>query len=122
VDGTMALLYETSILGMAVKVFSDRIEYKAGIGSGVEVIPISQIVSIKLGSWIVNRMTIETSGGREYVIVTSKKKEVADAICRAQDALRTSSVDSASISIADELSKLAVLQNQGILTDREFEL
>ncbi len=75
----MTLLYETSILGLAVKVFSDRVEYKTGLGGALEVIPIAQIASIKLGSFLVNRLTIETTGGREYVVTTGNKKEVAAA-------------------------------------------
>src|SRR5260221_970284 len=77
---TMGLLYETSILGMSVRVFSDRVEYKTGFVGAVESIPINQIASIKLGSFLLNRLVIETTGGREYVITTGKKKEVAAAV------------------------------------------
>jgi len=70
----MALVYETSTLGISVRVVSDRVEYKAGFASPVQSIPINQITSIKLGS-ILSRIVIKTTGGREYAIVTGKKRD-----------------------------------------------
>jgi hypothetical protein len=119
----MALIYETRILGMSVKVFSDRVEYKPGLGSGVQLIPVNQIASIKLSQWLVNRLVIETTGGREYVITTGKKKEVAEAIHQAQTALLSQPQHQVSAnSVADEIAKLAKLRDQGVLSNREFEL
>jgi hypothetical protein len=118
----MTLIYETKLLGMSVRVFSDRVEYKPGLGSGVQIISVNQIASIKLGQWLVNRLVIETTGGREYVITTSKKKEVAEAIHQAQSALRSQSLHQVSAnSVADEIAKLAKLRDQGVLSNQEFE-
>jgi hypothetical protein len=117
----MGLIFETRTLGISVKVFSERLEYKRGLGAGVDSIPIAQIASIKLGSWLINRLTIETTGGREYAIVTNKKQAVADAIHQAQIALQSIS-SMQQISVADEIVKLAQLRDQGILSPQDFEL
>lgn len=117
----MALAYETSTLGISVRVFSDRVEYKAGFASPVQSIPINQITSIKLGS-ILSRIVIKTTGGREYAIVTGKKRETADAIYRAQAALRSApGVAFVPPAVADELTKLARLLEQGLLSRPEFD-
>lgn len=115
---TVGVLYETSnAIGISVKVFPDRVEYRV-LGQ-VEVIPISQIASIRPASIFLNKVTIETSGGREYVLATGKKKEVVEAISRAQMAFRTPAAQPP-ISVADELEKLARLRAQGVLSDEEF--
>ena len=117
----MGLLYETSILGFSVRVFSDRVEYTTGFGGAVESIPINQIASIKLGNFLLNRIVIETTGGREYEINTGKKKEVAAAIYQAQAGGRYSSSPASVGSVADELTKLVQLRDQGALSPAEFE-
>ena len=119
----MTLLYETSLLGFSIKVFSNHIEYKAGLGGAIEMIPIAQIAGVKVGSFLVNRLTIETTGGREYVVPTGKKKEIATAIYQAQAALRSGTPVAAAHggSVADELAKLAKLRVDGVLTPEEFE-
>jgi hypothetical protein len=81
------VVYETKSLGIVVRVYSDRLEYTPGFLSSPQSIPIAQIASIKQATWT-NRLIIETSGGREYTIVTSKKREVEDAIYQAQAMMR----------------------------------
>ncbi len=89
----MALIYETGFLGMSIRVFSDHVEYKPGLASGVDWIPINQIASVKVGSWLINRMVIETTGGRDFVITTGKKKQIAAAIYQATSDDSCHSVD-----------------------------
>jgi hypothetical protein len=112
-------LYATSSFGLSVRVFSDRVEYKKPLG--LDIIPVSQIASVGVGSFLLNRLVIETTGGRKYVIATSRKKEVAEAIYRAQASLHAPSRTAPIASVADELTKLARLREQGILSNEEFE-
>jgi hypothetical protein len=116
----MQLVFETTMLGIAVRVYSDRVEYKNFIGP-LESIPINQIASIKLGGSLVNRIVIETTCGHRYAIATAKKQELANAIYQAQAAFRTRIASPTTAGVADELSKLARLRDQGMLSPTEFE-
>src|SRR6476646_7214515 len=121
----MGLIYETRMWGGNwIKVFSDRVECKPAWLNGIETIPLDQIASIKVGNWAANRIIIETTGGREYVMLTNKKKEVADELYQAQAAFRSlpRRHHVAVTSVADEMAKLAQLRNQGVLSNEEFEL
>ncbi len=111
-------LYKTNYLGFWIKVFPNRVEFKAG--AGTQNIPINQIASIQLGMIGYMQIIIETAGGKKYKIPCLKKKEVKEAIYKAQDAL-LSGQNSTSGSISDELVKLAQLKEQGILSEQEFE-
>jgi hypothetical protein len=118
----MLLIHEVVVMGAWVKVFSDRVEYKPGWLNGIEIIPVSQIASIKLGNWYIRNLTIETTGGRAYVVLTRKKQAIADAIYRAQAALQNRSLSPpVAYGIADEIAKFAGLRDQGILSNQEFE-
>lgn len=107
-------MYETSYMGFWIKVFPNRVEFKAG--AGTQNVPITQIASIQLGMLGLMQIIIETTGGKKYKIPTHKKKEVKEAIYKAQEQLENQQG-----SIADELTKLAELKNQGILSQEEFE-
>lgn len=76
-------LYETSYVGFWIKVFSSRIEFKAGVGT--QSIPINQIASIQLGMMGVWKIILETTGGKKYKIPCHKKNEVKEAIYKAQE-------------------------------------
>jgi hypothetical protein len=117
-DPTPAI-YETSILGISIKVYPDRVEYRDSFMSPAQSIPIDQIASIRPAD-ILNKLRLETTGGREIVLVTGRKKEVADAIFKAKS-MRSQGPHSGGVSVADELEKLVRLRNQGVLTDAEFE-
>lgn len=111
-------IYETNYLGYWIKVFPNRIVFKLLIGENS--IPINDIASIQLGMMGLWQITIETTGGKKYKIPCHKKKEVQNAIYQAQEMLNNSRGDS-NTSVADELTKLAQLKNQGLLSDKEFE-
>ncbi len=68
------------------------------------------------------QIIIETSGGIKYKIPTNKKKEVKEAIYKAQEAIMNVKSDNSNTSIADELAKLAKLKESGILTEKEFQI
>ncbi|MCL6591936.1 MAG: SHOCT domain-containing protein [Firmicutes bacterium] len=110
--------FETNYMGFWIKVFPTRVEFKAGAGS--QNIPINQVASIQIGMMGLMQIIIESTGGQKYTIPTSKKKEVKDAIYAAQEAFNASQ-GSSNVSIADELTKLAQLKDQGILSESEFE-
>ena len=111
-------IFETHYLGFWIKVYPTRVEFKSG--AGTQNIPINQVASIQLGMMGFMQIIIETSGGKKYKIPTNKKKEVKDAIYKAQEAI--TNIKSNNISIADEISKLAELKEKGILTEEEFQI
>ena len=111
-------LYETNYMGFWIKVFPNRVEFKDGAGS--KNIPISQIASIQLGMIGLMQVVVETTGGEKYKIPSHKKKEVKEAIYHAQEVLVARQSNNSST--ADELSKLAQLKDQGILSEKEFEV
>ncbi len=113
------IIYKTSLGGFWLKVFPNRVEFKAGAGS--EAIPINQIASVHLGMPGHWQIIIETTGGKKYKIASNKKKEVRDSIYQAQAMFnRTQNVSN--VSVADELTKLVQLKSQGILSEQEFEV
>lgn len=82
------VLYSAKLPGHVIKVFADRVEYKHGLGGAIDTIPIDQIASVR-PAVLASALTIETTGGFRREMVTLKKKELADAIARAQAALRS---------------------------------
>lgn len=78
-------IYETNYIGAWIKVFPNRVEFKAG--AGTQNIPINQVASIQLGMMGYMQIVIETTGGIKYKIPCHKKKEVKNAIYQAQEAL-----------------------------------
>lgn len=112
-------LFETNYLGSWIKVYSNRIVFK--MLAGENSIPITEVSSIQLGMMGYMQITIETTGGKKYKIPCIKKKEVKNAIYQAQEAFNPSSNNSSSnVSIADELTKLTQLKEQGVLSEQEF--
>lgn len=111
------LLYQTSYMGFWIKVYPDRVDFKAGAGS--ESIPINQIASVHQAMMGIMKVTIETTGGKKYNVPTSKKKEVHRAIYDAKS--KAGGSKNVSLSDADELSKLNDLKEKGILTQEEFD-
>jgi len=109
-------LYETNYMGFWIKVYPNRVEFKAGAGS--QNVPINQVASIQLGMMGYMQITIETTGGKKYKIPCHKKNEVKEAIYNAQNSVGQGS---SNLSTADELTKLVQLKNDGILTDEEFQ-
>ena len=81
------MLFSAKMPLHAIKVFADRIEYKHGLGGALDTIPLDQIASVR-PAVLASALTIETTGGFRREMVTVKKKELADAIARAQAALR----------------------------------
>lgn len=90
--------------------------------AGTQNVPINQVASIQLGMMGYMQIIIETSGGIKYKIPTNKKKEVKEAIYKAQEAIMNVKSDNSNTSIADELAKLAKLKESGILTEKEFQI
>ena len=110
-------IFSTSYLGFWIKVFPNRVEFKAGVGQ--QSIPINQIASVQLGMMGLWEIVLETTGGKKYKIPTHKKKEVQKAIYDAQS--NTTTENTHQPSIADELTKLHALKEKGIITNEEFE-
>lgn len=76
------LIYKTNYLGSWIKVYPDRVDFRASAGR--QSVPISQIASIKQSVIGFMRITIETTGGKKYKIPTLHKQAVQDAIYKAQ--------------------------------------
>lgn len=114
-------IYESNLLGNSVKVFVDRVEY--GILFNKHSIPVSQIASVYLGMttgiFLEPSVVIETTGGKKIKIPTFKRKELQDAIYKAQGMINSSQGQNQSI--ADELTKLHNLKEKGIISEEEFE-
>lgn len=110
-------LFETSYVGFWIKVFSNRVSFKAGVGS--QSIPINQIASVELAMMGIWKITLETTGGKKYAIPTHKKKEVQQAIYEAQS--HFSGNGKASGDVSDEIVKLNDLKEKGILSQEEFD-
>ena len=120
-------IFKTNYLSSKIKVYKDRVEYSQGIGLGGISIPISQVASVELGFLGFMCVYIETTGGKKYMMATFKKKEVRDAIHKAQS-LNNSNYKSNTYDekksherVADELIKLNELKEKGMITDLEFE-
>lgn len=115
----MEPLYETNYLGSSIKVYPRRVVFK--ILAGENSIPIDQISSVQLGMMGLWKITIETTGGKKYDIPCCNKKEVKEAIYKAQEVLDNASHNDNNTSVADELTKLSNLKEQGVLSEQEFE-
>jgi len=111
-------LYKTSFGGFWIRVYSNRVDFKAGAGS--ESVPINQIASVHLAVIGIMKITLETTGGKKYNIPTHKKKEVQQAIYQAQARLTKNS--SQKPTNTDELIKLNELREKGIISQDEFDL
>lgn len=117
---TIEPIYESNSMGFEVKVFWNRLEFKTFAGS--ETVPINQIAGVQLGMMGYWQVIVETTGGRKIKIPTHKKKELREAIYKAQEMFHHSqgSVNNGG-SVAEELSKLHDLKEKGILSEEEFE-
>lgn len=111
-------LYETNYLGFWIKVFSNRVEFKSGAGS--ESVPINQIASVHTGMIGMMKIILETTGGKRYSIPTFKKKEVQQAIYKAQST-HIDDDNGNPATTADEITRLFELKEKGILSCEEFE-
>jgi hypothetical protein len=60
----MEPIYQTSIMGLKITVFPERIVYKKGYFGKEINIPAKQIASVVSG--ITGKVTIETAGGKKY--------------------------------------------------------
>jgi hypothetical protein len=118
--GNLKPIYETNYLGYWIKVYPTRVIFKLLVGENS--IPVNEISSIQLGMMGVWQITLETTGGKKYKIPCCKKKEVRDAIYRAQEEFVSQPGNSNNnASVADELTKLSQLKEKGILSEKEFE-
>lgn len=111
-------LFETNYMGFWIKVFPTRVDFKSGVGT--QSIPLSQIASIQLGMLGYMQIILETTGGKKYKIPCMKKKEVKEAIYKAQEMAQQNNSTTSSSGVADELIKLNELKNQGVLSEEEF--
>jgi len=105
-------------VGFWIKVYPNRVDFKAGVGS--QSIPINQIASVQLPMMGIWKIILETTGGKKYAIPTSKKKEVQQAILDAQSKF-SGNGNNSKASDADEIMKLNDLKEKGIITEAEFE-
>lgn len=104
-------------MGFWIKIYPNRIDFKAGVGS--QSIPINQIASVQLGMMGIMQIILETTGGKKYSIPTNHKKEVQAAIYDAQ--ARSTQNNNFPTSAADEIAKLNDLKEKGIITQEEFD-
>ena len=113
--------YSSNYMGFWIRIYPNRIEFKAGIGS--QSIPLAQIASVQLAMPLVMQITLETTGGQKYKIPTNHKKEVQQAIYDAQARfLNPGNVSPApSTNVADEIAKLHDLMQRGIISQADFE-
>jgi hypothetical protein len=114
----MKPIFETNYLGFWIKVFPSRVDFKSGPGE--QSIPINQISSVQLGMVGYMQIVLETAGGKKYRIPCLKKKEVQEAIYKAQE-LFSKPQTQPSEGVADELLKLSKLKKQGVISDKEFQ-
>jgi len=110
-------LYKTSHLYYWLNVYKNRVELKVGLG--VQNIPLNQIASVQFSA-VRGKVTIETTGGKKYDMLTLKGKEVQEAILNAQANFSNTS-GSSNISSTDEVTKLHDLKEKGIITQEEFD-
>lgn len=76
-------IFETSFLGTRAKVFSDKVTYKVFFGAE-RIIPIKQISSVQVSMPGVQRVIVETTGGKRYKMVINllDKEKFRDAILK----------------------------------------
>ena len=120
-DDTQKPIYKTNTVGSWIKIYSDKVVFNESLKMfgflGSTTVPLNQIASVKT-NLLLNKITLETTGGKHYDIVTHKKKEVQKAIYDAQAKLGTSQDN---FSVADEIVKLNDLQEKGVISKKEFE-
>ena len=113
-------VYETKYMGAKVQVFESKLVCNFMVQHFT--IPLSQIASIEMGMPGFALVYIETTGGKKYTVpvnpFSGKKKALQEAIYKARDLNKRVEVNSS----ADELEKLALLKDKGIITSEEFEL
>lgn len=112
-------LYQTSYVGFYIRVYPNRIEFKAGAGG--QSMPLGQIASVQVGPPLFAQIVLETTGGQKYTIPTKHKKEVKQAIYDAQSRFLNPQSASPAPSAADEISKLYDLMQRGAISHEEFE-
>lgn len=112
-------LYATSYMGFFIRIYPNRIEFKAGVGS--QSVPLGQIASVQVGPPLFAQIVIETTGGQKYTIPTKHKKEVKQAIYDAQSRFLNPGSASSAPSAADEIAKLYDLMQRGAISQEEFE-
>ncbi|MCX6782559.1 MAG: SHOCT domain-containing protein [Candidatus Levybacteria bacterium] len=110
-------LYKASYLYYWLNVYQNHIELKVGLGA--QSIPLSSIASVQFSA-IKGKITIETTGGKKYDMLTLKGKEVQEAILNAQANFSGAS-GSSNVSSTDEIAKLHDLKEKGIITQEEFD-
>ena len=79
----MNLIYEEpQSIGGVLKIYQDRIIYKAGYLNPKQTILIKHIVSVSLAS-LMPQVILETAGSQKFVIITSNKEKVQEIILNA---------------------------------------
>jgi hypothetical protein len=118
--------YSSSYMGFWIRIYSNRIEFKAGLGT--QSVPLAQVASVQVARMLVHQITIETTGGQKYGIPTNRKKEVQQAIYQAQSQFLNPGPynpgyppPAPSPSVADEITKLHDLMQRGIISQEDFE-
>lgn len=111
-------LFESKHMGLSTKVYKNRVDMKS-VGQQ-ESVPLSQIASVQLGSVGQRTVIIETSGGKKYSAFAKDKKAMRQAIVDAIEGSK-SQANTPAASDADELTKLATLKEQGVLSQEEFD-
>jgi len=77
-------IFESSYLGFKTSVYKNRVEFKS-LGIETKIIPIDKIASITLPMWGVMKITLVAVSGERIDIPTRKKKELRDAVYKAQE-------------------------------------
>ena len=99
--------------------------YRKGFfGEVLETMPLEKIGSVEILSHMGYRVLTCHSSHDELAFKTVESADLFDDLCEKLDELRSSGQNtksSTSISVADELMKLAEMKSSGILTDDEFE-
>ncbi len=71
-------LFETSVLGHKIQVFSNRVVLQTWLGLGRRIdIPLDKIATIETGGIFQPSVTIETTGGEQFVIPAFFRKKQA---------------------------------------------
>lgn len=110
-------IYQTSFMGIWIKVYPNRVDFKDGWSS--QSIPLNQIASVQIGT----QFSLVTTGGKQYTIPTMKKKEVRQAIIDAQARLAgNSTVHTAQTDVAAEIAKFFDLKEKGVISQEEFDM
>lgn len=111
--------YASSYMGFYIRIYPNRIEFKAGLGE--QSIPLAQVASVQVARMFVYQITLETTGGQKYGIPVKNKKEVQQAIYQAQSRFLNAGSAAQSPSVADEIAKLHDLMQKGIIGQEDFE-